>query len=135
MLNIFNIGTDTPMQFVGIGIPQMRTDFDGDLAKQRHRMPQRIPIVCYRRTGVGLLHLGPDVRRQALFQPLPQAAGRDRPAMIELHAPFEHLPQIDVLHVVVQAPLGRQELVAPQTFGHVRCIAQKIIDQGLVGRR
>jgi hypothetical protein len=39
--------------------------------------------------------------------------------MIHLHAPFEHLPQIRVFHVVVQAPLGGQEFVAPEAFGDV----------------
>jgi hypothetical protein len=42
------------------------------------------------------------------------------------------LPQIDVLHVVIQAPLDRQEFIAPETFGNVGRIAQEIVDQSLV---
>jgi hypothetical protein len=75
------------MQFVGIGISQMLTDLDGNPAKNRHGVRQCIPIVGQSRTGIGPFHLGPDVRRQALFQPLSQETGRDRPAMIDLHAP------------------------------------------------
>jgi hypothetical protein len=28
--------------------------------------------------------------------------------MIDLHAPYDHLEQIGVLHIIIQAPIGRQ---------------------------
>ncbi len=39
-----------------------------------------------------------------------------------------------MLHVAVEAPLGRQQVVPPQALGDVRSIAQKIVDECLIGR-
>jgi hypothetical protein len=46
LLNLVNIRTDALMQIVRIGIPQMLANLDSNLAKQRHRVRQRIPVVC-----------------------------------------------------------------------------------------
>jgi hypothetical protein len=48
--------------------------------------------------------------------------------MIEFHAPFKHLTQKNVLHIIVQAPFDWHKLVAPKALGHVRSTTEKIFD-------
>ena len=62
LLDLVNIGRHALMQLVRIAITQMLAHLDRDLAKQRQRVCQRIPVICYSRTGKGLLHLWPYVR-------------------------------------------------------------------------
>ena len=46
--DVLNIRTDALMQVVGIGIPQMLADLDRNLAKQRHRARQCLPVSATR---------------------------------------------------------------------------------------
>jgi hypothetical protein len=39
--------------------------------------------------------------------------------MINLHVAVKHLPQMVMLHIAVQAPLGRQEFVVANSLGDV----------------
>ncbi len=83
--------------------------------------------------GVGAFQFSSQVRRQARFEALAQRPGRDGPVMATLHPPLQHRAQVNVPHVVVQAPFGRQQFVTQQAFSHVRHAAQEVVDERVIG--
>jgi hypothetical protein len=134
LANCLQISADLLVHLLRIGIAQRVAHLSGDLAEERDHPIERRPAFLDIQRDIRRGKLRPDVWWKQVLEAASIHPRLQRPAMIELDAPFEQAPRRCELEIMVQDPFGKDQLIAPEALGDVGGDPPELLDERLVLR-